>query len=315
MRLVPPSTVLAALAACVPSAGPIAGTPSDATATDARDATAPADDAAPGADAAVDGGPDVEADAAPDTCPADCPAPADACHRRRCPGGACILVTADEAPCDDGDPCTVFDFCTAALGTCIGQPVSCDDDDPCTTDRCVDGACVSEAAATCVDPATDPAHCGDAAAECLGGTCADGHCTRCERAFDAGSAFTAWRGLDCPEMPVGARVAAHLEGALAVPDGVTVVTLWADAEGDPMASCASEGCLADGPCGFPAGCAVRFTGPGSFPVDLHYELFAPYPGATIEAKFMAWRPEAASGGATVLSFDRETHLGIAVVGE
>jgi fibro-slime domain-containing protein len=37
--------------------------------------------------------------------------------------------------CDDGDPCTVNDFCE--LGQCIGTPVTCNDNNECTEDLCL----------------------------------------------------------------------------------------------------------------------------------------------------------------------------------
>jgi hypothetical protein len=63
--------------------------------------------------------------------------------------GGCI-TTFNSLPCEDADPCTVFDQCNGA-GECVGTPKSslpvgqdgCDDADPCTDDGCKGplGAC------------------------------------------------------------------------------------------------------------------------------------------------------------------------------
>jgi hypothetical protein len=42
-----------------------------------------------------------------------------------------------DTPCDDGDPCTVDDFCTA--GICTGEVLDCDDGLDCTEDLCLPG--------------------------------------------------------------------------------------------------------------------------------------------------------------------------------
>ncbi len=53
-----------------------------------------------------------------------------------CLDGACVDED-DDTSCDDGDPCTTQDFCTA--GSCSGTPRVCDDEDPCTEDSCDPG--------------------------------------------------------------------------------------------------------------------------------------------------------------------------------
>ena len=40
------------------------------------------------------------------------------------------------ASCDDGDPCTANDVCSASCGVCAGQPTTVDDGNPCTVDAC-----------------------------------------------------------------------------------------------------------------------------------------------------------------------------------
>ena len=45
--------------------------------------------------------------------------------------------TVDDFLCDDLDPCTAEDVCTAGL--CAGEPVTCDDENSCTEDACVAG--------------------------------------------------------------------------------------------------------------------------------------------------------------------------------
>ena len=66
----------------------------------------------------------------------DCP-PVDACLTPMCtPDGRCVATPADGEPCDDGDPCTLEELCTA--GKCV--PVSQVDcsalDGPCRTGTC-----------------------------------------------------------------------------------------------------------------------------------------------------------------------------------
>ncbi len=67
-----------------------------------------------------------------------------------------------EGACDDKDPCTINDVCTAGL--CVsGDPIDCDDDNPCTVDSCSPaGKCVhAPFAGECSDgnPCTVNDHC------------------------------------------------------------------------------------------------------------------------------------------------------------
>jgi hypothetical protein len=49
--------------------------------------------------------------------------------------GNCLHTPSPGATCDDGQPCTAPDLCSAAA-TCIGSPKVCDDAKACTTDKC-----------------------------------------------------------------------------------------------------------------------------------------------------------------------------------
>lgn len=49
--------------------------------------------------------------------------------------GGCGMYTIHDAPCDDGSPCTVGDYCEGSFGVCTGKS-TCDDGNPCTFDNC-----------------------------------------------------------------------------------------------------------------------------------------------------------------------------------
>ncbi len=110
----------------------------------------------------------------PKSCPDTNPCTDDFCDAGT---GACShLFNTD--PCDDLDPCTTTDACSA--GTCTGSAKVCDDSDPCTADACdpAKGACVTQ-------PTADGASCqdGDACTEndtCLGGKCQAGAAKACD---------------------------------------------------------------------------------------------------------------------------------------
>jgi hypothetical protein len=68
-----------------------------------------------------------------------------ACTHDVCFQGTCLQndPKPNGTPCDDGDLCTVDDFCE--FGACVpGDPVVCDDGDPCTDDTCdpATGVCI-----------------------------------------------------------------------------------------------------------------------------------------------------------------------------
>lgn len=99
--------------------------------------------------------------------------PVDCDDENPCTTDTCDTETAEcghaqnAVPCDDGDACTVLEWCQ--LGECVGQPVPCDDANPCTTDTC-------DAIAGCVHtPNTDD--CDDGQPCTINEQCADGICT------------------------------------------------------------------------------------------------------------------------------------------
>ncbi|MCB9730724.1 MAG: hypothetical protein H6746_19795 [Deltaproteobacteria bacterium] len=123
--------------------------------------------------------------------------------------GQCVATTLpDDTACEDGDPCTVGELCTA--GACVGTAVDCssldgpcvvgvcnpesgacnseiqpngkpcDDADPCTAgDRCVSGQCLPKGATLCSDgdPCNGVETCDSGQGGCQAGTpvvCDDG---------------------------------------------------------------------------------------------------------------------------------------------
>ena len=121
----------------VPSAcadEPVADAAVDAAVPDAHDTAASAGDDAKTLDVgkgSVDAGQPRAADvpAAPDDAGA---APTDTTTE---PPDPCVDKP-DNAPCDDGDPCTLGDYCKAAKCRKGKQKQDCDDGDPCTEDGC-----------------------------------------------------------------------------------------------------------------------------------------------------------------------------------
>ncbi|MBM4346043.1 MAG: hypothetical protein FJ100_21930, partial [Deltaproteobacteria bacterium] len=96
---------------------------------------------------------------------ADCtdksPCTSDSCDKQK----GC-QYTANAAPCEDGDACTVDDACS--LGKCAGKAIVCDDANPCTVDSCdTKAGCANTAAAL---PCDDGNACTQADA-CAGANC------------------------------------------------------------------------------------------------------------------------------------------------
>jgi hypothetical protein len=144
-----PSFPRLALAAAVLAITLACGGSTDSSPTDddlaASDTASPAD--AQGDDA-------VPSDLTPppiDTVPPprECVSGADCDDDNRCTDELCLdhvcATTFNALPCDDGDPCTADDRCTA--GACTGGAMACDDANACTTDGCKNGACTHKAVA------------------------------------------------------------------------------------------------------------------------------------------------------------------------
>ena len=70
------------------------------------------------------------------TCDDDYPCTFDYCD----PSLGCQIQEMPGAPCDDGDPCTVFDICNDTDYGCSGTGNACDDGNPCTVNACTAGA-------------------------------------------------------------------------------------------------------------------------------------------------------------------------------
>ncbi len=70
----------------------------------------------------------------PPVCVDNNPCTTDTCS----PGLGCVFPPA-AGSCDDGDPCTTGDACSA--GHCVGTPMNCSDGNPCTDDTCSGGIC------------------------------------------------------------------------------------------------------------------------------------------------------------------------------
>ena len=122
------------------------------------------------------------------------------CRRAACVNGECKQVpTDDSAACQDGDPCTVDDYCLA--GTCRkGQPRQCSDNNVCTDDDC--------------DPATGEcrflpgnAACSEQGA-CAVGVCKAGACATVDKLF--------WAPLALPSPGTATAMATFPDGSIAI---------------------------------------------------------------------------------------------------
>lgn len=152
-------------------------------------------------DGAVAGDGQDDPDASVDPSCGPCNTPPTACHAKvgTCEGGVCEYAFVEDAPCDDGNACTVGDTCSA--GACTGTPLVCeappgnvcisgtqlkayDQVGACTgglctytsqiitcgSGGCVNGACVTDPCAnvTCNSP---PSGCFASPGTCQNGSC------------------------------------------------------------------------------------------------------------------------------------------------
>ncbi|RJO66724.1 MAG: choice-of-anchor D domain-containing protein [Myxococcales bacterium] len=94
-----------------------------------------------------------------------------ACRNYYCQSNVGCKWTAKTGPCDDGNPCTLGDYCSS--GSCLAGLTAnvCSDDNPCTDDSCdpASGCAHVNNAAACSDG--NPCTTGDV---CAGGGCAPG---------------------------------------------------------------------------------------------------------------------------------------------
>jgi hypothetical protein len=100
---------------------------------------------------------------------ADC-GDTDPCTTDSCVSGECVYAAAASGACDDGDPCTVGDACSA--GACVGWALDCSHlDGPCTYGAC--DASLAECKATAL---ADGSRCNDGSACTTGDACTAGVC-------------------------------------------------------------------------------------------------------------------------------------------
>ena len=125
------------------------------------------------------------------------------CTDDSCDPAVGCVHSLNEAPCNDGDLCSVDDHCQ--LGACAGGGLlACTDNDPCTEDSCASGIgcvfaplpdCCAEGLtscnAICRDLQTDPSNCGKCGKICPAAdngetSCVNGECTisACIEGFD-----------------------------------------------------------------------------------------------------------------------------------
>ncbi len=111
----------------------------------------------------------------------DCSGLDQECSVGACDGEGCVAVPRDDGTaCDDEDPCTTNDGCTA--GICQGTANTCDDGVACTADTCDGGTCTHTGIAGCC---TGDADCDDGDActgveRCTAGTCVAGTALVCD---------------------------------------------------------------------------------------------------------------------------------------
>jgi hypothetical protein len=193
---------------------------------------------------------------------ADCPTPANTCLKPTCTAGICSNpVQPDNAPCDDGDPCTGNDHCQA--GICVGTPLAGFlEDCVAHTDCCAGLVCGFEG--HCVEPAGGPC---DDKFDCVTLRCTN---NVCQQAIGGGfCAFTsdcaAGTCIDgkCGEVPPGgACVDKFACTTIKCTDNVCQQSIGGEAcatDGDCVAgTCVGGDCLspAGGPCADKFGCTT-----------------------------------------------------------
>lgn len=123
----------------------------------------------------LDGGPEELPDAGPcliDGAVLDCSHLDEPCQLGVCDPetGACIPVVLDEVPCDDGDGCTVGDYCVE--GTCVSTPLECE---PLSTE-CSPSVCDPDMGACVAAPLADGTACDDGTACTTTSACSSGAC-------------------------------------------------------------------------------------------------------------------------------------------
>lgn len=122
---------------------------------------------------------------------------ADSCD----PETGCIYAPIPGGPCEDGDLCTISDWCQA--GQCMpGEDALCEDDNPCTNDSCSPtvGCKYINNSLPCDD--NDPCTLGD---QCFGGVCKKG--PQLNDCNDDNTCTADWcgPGIGCQHMPIQAN--------------------------------------------------------------------------------------------------------------
>ncbi|MGM0578075.1 MAG: hypothetical protein ACQEXJ_20290 [Myxococcota bacterium] len=165
----------------------------------------------------------------------------DPCKEWSCVDDSCTQ-SAFEGSCDDGDPCTVGDFCQD--GACqAGEPMDCSDlDDTCVEGQCVEGSCEAM-------PVSGP--CDDGDPHTVDDTCDDGVCVgQCEGSEPAGPCEL-WQSDDEGDCVLASKTGSCDDGDPCTTDdtcadGVCVGTPKDCDDGNP---CTSDICEPDGSCG------------------------------------------------------------------
>ena len=112
-------------------------------------------------------------------CTDSSPCTNDACD----PKTGCVYLPSGATSCDDGDLCTVGDFCLQTLCLPGSKVLSCDDGNPCTQDAC-------DAKQGCVQKAQDGGKCDDGDGCTKFDACSAGSCKGVQLSCDDGSGCT-----------------------------------------------------------------------------------------------------------------------------